>query len=377
MKTVIISCFDTYLERVRLLKEFYREAGDDVTVMLSNYSHREKRYITSYENVDQFVAAKKYKRNLSVARLKSHYDFSKKIYHKLIELKPDRIHCLIPANSLAKFVSKYKRENPSIFLIFDIIDLWPETMPIGNMKYHFPFSLWKNIRDNNLSYADVIFSECQLFTEILHSYNEQLMIKTLRWAKDDTHLFDIENVKLNTDISLCYLGSINNIIDIDMITDLCAKINLLKSTTLHIIGTGESKQELLDKLIDKNVNFIDHGLIFDPVEKQRIFNQCQYGLNIMKDTVCVGLTMKSLDYLCAGLPIINTIKGDSERFCETNQIGLNLTTQNIDKVVEEIVSELPQDNLIKRQNANNLFIKQLSKESMFLRLKNILLHKNS
>lgn len=374
MKTVIISCFDTYMDRVKLLKDFYSEIGDDVTVILSNFSHRKKQYIVSFDGVDQFVKAKIYTKNMSVARLRSHYNFSKKIYQKLIEMKPERIHCLVPANSLAKFVSKYKKENPSVNLIFDIIDLWPETMPIGNIKKYPPFTFWKNIRDNYLSYADIVFSECQLFTEMLHRYNKQLIIHTLRWAKEDTHLFDINNVILkDTEISLCYLGSLNNIIDIDMIMLICSKLNNKKTVTLHIIGDGEAKTELLNKLNEKKVRYIDHGLIFNPKKKQKIFDQCNYGLNIMKDSVCVGLTMKSLDYLCAGLPIINTIKGDSEKYCENNHIGINVSRNNIDEVIEYILSELPGDNIAKRTNAHNLFTKQLSKESMFSNLKHYII----
>ena len=53
-----------------------------------------------------------------------------------------------------------------------------------------------------------------------------------------------------------------------------------------------------------------HGKVFDSKEKNRIFETCHYGLNIMKDSVFVGLTMKSMDYF-EGLPIINNIQGDT------------------------------------------------------------------
>ena len=36
----------------------------------------------------------------------------------------------------------------------------------------------------------------------------------------------------------------------------------------------------------------------------------------MKDSVFVGLTMKSIDYFEAGLPILNTIKGDTWKFVD-------------------------------------------------------------
>lgn len=36
----------------------------------------------------------------------------------------------------------------------------------------------------------------------------------------------------------------------------------------------------------------------------------------MKTSVCVGLTMKSLDYYAGGLPIINTIAGDTYEYAK-------------------------------------------------------------
>lgn len=59
---------------------------------------------------------------------------------------------------------------------------------------------------------------------------------------------------------------------------------------------------------------IDHKELYDFQRKQEVFDQCNYGFNVMKPSVVVGLTMKSLDYMCAGLPIINTIKGTQKIF---------------------------------------------------------------
>ena len=67
-----------------------------------------------------------------------------------------------------------------------------------------------------------------------------------------------------------------------------------------------------------------HGKIYDAKEKQKIFDQCHYGLNIMKASVFVGLTMKSMDYFEAGLPVINNIHGDTWDIIEREKIGVNL-----------------------------------------------------
>lgn len=41
MKVVIVCAFDTYFDRVKLLKEYYKK--EDVIVISSDFSHRKKK----------------------------------------------------------------------------------------------------------------------------------------------------------------------------------------------------------------------------------------------------------------------------------------------------------------------------------------------
>lgn len=133
MKVVIVCAFDTYFDRVKLLKEYYKK--EDVIVISSDFSHRKKKKIHN-EMSDLDINVKEYKKNLSIDRLISHYQFSKSVYNELVAIQPDLIHALVPPNSLSKYLSLYK-EKYNVKLIFDIIDLWPETLPVGNIKTYF------------------------------------------------------------------------------------------------------------------------------------------------------------------------------------------------------------------------------------------------
>ena len=105
--------------------------------------------------------------------------------------------------------------------------------------------------------------------------------------------------------------------------------------------------------------------MYDPVQKQEIFDQCNYGFNVMKSSVVVGLTMKSLDYMCAGLPIINTIKGDTKDFCEEWDIGFNLKKSNIKEVAEQICSESMGVQLQRRKNMQTLYNTYFTKKRFY------------
>ena len=58
---------------------------------------------------------------------------------------------------------------------------------------------------------------------------------------------------------------------------------------------------------------------------------------MMKPGVCVGLTMKSIDYFCYGLPLINNIPGDTWQLVEEHGIGVNCSEKTLETNAEQIV----------------------------------------
>lgn len=362
MNVVIVNAFDTYEHRVRLLYDVFKENGDSVKVLTSNFRHFEK--IKRTENIEgfQFFDAEPYKKNLSYQRLHSHYKLSKDIF-KSLDNEPDIdiLWVLIPPNSFAKDAALYKKAHPKVKLIFDLIDLWPETMPIGLMKKFFPFSVWKNLRNNNLKFADTIVTECNLYQKTLKEILKGKIVETLYLARPLVSYEPHLDLPLNQ-VNLCYLGSINNIIDIDAIVKIVSNIKKNKPVTLHIVGDGEKKDQLVTAVKSRGGVVILHGKVYDRAEKQRIFDSCHYGLNIMKPSVCVGLTMKSMDYLEFGLPLINNIQGDTWDIIEQNRIGYNIDCLSY-------ATEKYDINL--RLNARHFFEKNLTKECFDIIVKKI------
>lgn len=369
MKIVIVCTFDTCFDRVNLLRFYYQARNNEVIVITSDFSHRNKKKYVN-KNAEILINVKPYQKNLSFDRLQSHYGFAKKVENELMRLNPDLIHAFIPANSLAKFLTLYKRSNPSVRLIYDIIDLWPETLPINRFKHLFPFTIWKNLRDKYIEDADIIFTECEYYQNILNK-ETNFKYHTLYWSKQDD-ILDSKFVYDDSEIVFCYLGSINNIIDIDLIVRFLHECKKYKPVSLHIIGKGESKESFINKAILNGIKIFDHKEIYVQEEKQAVFDLCDYGLNIMKQSVIVGLTMKSLDYMCGGLPLINTIKGDTKFLCEKNNIGVNLSLNNIEKVAYQICNESEKEQRLRRKNIRDVYTNYFSKESFFKQLDNAL-----
>lgn len=362
MKAVIVSSSYSYLERVELLKEYYDSKGYDTTVLLTDFIHANKEYATWEKEGYVLIQTYPYQKNISVARLYSHHKFAKDVAAHLEQLDIDILHVLLPANSLAKVARQYKEKYPNVRLHLDIIDLWPETMPISRFKRTYPFEYWRSLRDDNLDNADTVYCECNLFIQVMKKQDDK-RFKTLYWIKT-TNPIDTIPMLSKDELHLCYLGSINNVIDIDYIVTMCMELGKHRKVVLHIVGDGEKREELLKRMENTEAEVIYHGFVFEPEKKQSIFDVCHFGLNIMKPSVCVGLTMKSLDYFQAGLPIINNIQGDTADMVDTYKIGFN----GYQELLERLQELQDEDFLVMRQNVKKLYYDKFTKEAFVKRL---------
>lgn len=358
-KAAVVTCFESNEERTAFVIEALKQRGYDTIGVSTDYSHIRKEKRTDKKEAYTQIETIPYKKNLSVSRLLSHRDFAKKAFHYLDPLDPELIWVCVPANSLISEAKKYKDRHPNVKIIIDVIDMWPESMPLGTMKKLLPFTIWRNIRNNSINCADALVTECSYYKNVLKDeYHGEL--KTIHWARDnkvEDYPLDLPEGKL----SLAYIGSINNIIDIDEIGRLIDSSDM--PVVLHVIGAGESKEKLLDSLKSK-CELIYHGVTYDPKDKQRIFSKCHAGLNIYKEGLYIGLTVKSIDYFNYGLPIINSIKGDT--FSLINDYGVGFNVDKNSKLDAKAIIDMRLHNeeiinVYKNYFTKEVFIKRLNK----------------
>ena len=365
MNVAIINCFDTYQQRVDMIYRFFGGMGHNAKIYTSNFLHSKKKYRENNEDDVVMISVRRYQKNLSLARMYSHMKFAEDVYSCLRKSEVDLIWVLIPPNSLVKQIYQYKERRPDVKVVIDIIDLWPETMPIPDkLKKTVMFEWWKKLRENFLGCADHIVTECDLYRQKIPQRYQNIKVSTLYLARafhDYAAGADLPNDKL----ALCYLGSINNIIDIDVICSLIREIRKYKKVLFHIVGNGEKKDELIKCAGAAGAEVKYHGTIYDRTVLGEILNSCHYGLNIMKKTVFVGLTMKSMNYFEAGLPIINNIAGDTWEFCEQYKIGINLDDEGWIKKV--FAMDIP------KERVRNFSKKMFSEEAFYKKMKEIYL----
>ena len=107
---------------------------------------------------------------------------------------------------------------------------------------------------------------------------------------------------------------------------------------------------------------MNHGIIYEDDKKEAILSQCHLALNIMKPTVFVGATMKSLEYFHYGVPIVNNIKGDTAKIIDTCCCGLNVPDeQRLEADLSAFIADLNNEKLRKMSaNAREVYARYFS-----------------
>lgn len=331
-RMAIITNFSTYEPRAENVGEFFSAKGYSVTYIYSDFLHREKKKRKDFQHSGHvYLPTKSYSKNISFRRIVSHYKFSRDLEKILLKKEFDVIYMLIPANFLL-LAGKRVKKAKGTKLIVDVIDLWPESIVPKKLK-NFPLiKQWRQIREKGLACADWTFTECDLYNQTIKFNNSNH--STMYWGKGPrAQNFQRDVSKKFIDIA--YLGSINNIIDIDFICKILVALNVFKPVRLNIIGSGEKKEKFIAEVRKFGIIVKYHGPIYDDEKKKDILKTCMFGLNIMKDNVNVGLTMKSVEYFYFGIPIINNIKGDTEHFIDKYGVGVNINKYNYQRKIND------------------------------------------
>lgn len=323
---VIVTCFAANEPRAEYVRDFFQKKGKSTVIISTDFIHRGKFFREDTPEGYNLIKTQPYKKNLSIARLHSHHVFSKAAMELVKEYQPELLYVMIPANSLAKFAVRYRKMN-NCKLVLDIIDLWPESLPIPINKNIWPLSEWIKLRDQNLKYADSIITECDLYQKKIKLKNLNIPVHTVYWPQEDHG--DISRVPQDDKVlRFLYLGSINNIIDIDGTVQFLCEVQEHHPVELHIIGDGEKREQFLNLLNEKHILTEFYGYVYDHEQVYKIASRCHMGINLMKSSVQIGLTMKSVSYFEMGLPIVNNLKGDTWDFIELHSSGINIDTNN-------------------------------------------------
>jgi hypothetical protein len=358
-KIVLISLYGYYNSRLVFLSQELVKKNYEVIYITSLFDHisKQNNQVMDFKFANKTILVKtiKYKKNISLARLISNIFSSSNIFFKTLFLRPTVVYIMIPPDALIFFFGLFK----SLLrykLIVDVYDLWPESLPRNSIIFNVIKFFWKKNRNFFFSSIDFLIVECWYYLQFL-PYRKHILSTQTIYPTFGT--FKMAQVTSFNQLNFLYLGSINNIIDIDLIIDLLIKLNKIKSTHIYIVGSGENKDKFLTKLINNNLGYSYFGNLYKNELYKFINNKnIHFGLNIMKSNIKVGFTMKSASYFMYGLPIINNIKGDTYDFINQYKIGFNL--DNLDNFIKILAfNDLDKIKLLKG-NVKSFFNQNIS-----------------
>ena len=330
MEICIVNCFDTWEDRADLLRKVLEEEGHRATVLMSDFRHVKKVRRTEAKEGYRFFSAEPYRRNLSPERLHSHLRLAGDVFGWLdrhLEAA-DLLWVFAPPNCFIREAARWREAHPDRKLVIDMIDLWPESMPVGALSRSPLLSPWKRLRSGWIGEADLVVTECGLYRKLLKRELMGTESRTLYLAREDAGYGPDLHLPAD-EVALLYLGSINHIIDLDRIAAVIGQIRQDYRVALHIVGEGERREELQQKAKAAGARVVWHGSIYDREKKQKIIDGCHFGLNLFRPSVRVGLTMKSMDYFEFGLPLINSIPGDTWEAVRRFRCGVNVEGENL------------------------------------------------
>lgn len=363
-RATIVSYYRWWDTRLKYYGAWLNEHGYKVNYISADFDHITKTYGGGEKlpSCGRYVHVPSYKSNLSVKRLASNMIFAYRVKRILNRYPAEVVVCLLPANSLGKELASYKKKHMDSVLIFDVLDMWPESLPFNGVKrIAFPLlAAWKKLRTKGLAIADGVICECALFHEMLKKdIKNKAYVLYLQNGKayDKKPCIADKGSKLN----FLYVGSINNIVDISGITKLLAKVNKERSVKLTIIGCGSSENEFAESLKREGIEVDFKGAVFEEAAKHEIMKNCHFGINMMKDSVCVGLTTKSMDYLKEGLPLVNSIPHDTRALVEEYHAGFNVLP-DIDETARRLIKLDDNEYRELKEGAGKLFFEKFSIE---------------
>ena len=334
--------------RYMIIGETLAEAGHNVIWWTSSFSHHFKRFRSKqWEDravgagfLIRLVPAFGYSRNISLARVWNELLFAGRIYLRARrELRPDLIIAADPPLAIGR-MALWLAHHCKCPLVFDVMDLWPELFTLAlpkRLRSWAPlifFPLYA-MRKRNHAQADGLFALSESYrakmiaqipdrdtvpsATIFNGIDVESFRSTMRGQSSGFTL----PLRNKDTVRAVYAGSLGE--NYDIITLMKAAATLAKGAVpiqIVIAGVGPLLTELQNFIREKRLETLVYVGRLSPEQLPCLYSQCEIGISAYSPVSTVGMPDKAYDYMAAGLPIVNSLRGELADLLETRQIGL-------------------------------------------------------
>ena len=120
-------------------------------------------------------------------------------------------------------------------------------------------------------------------------------------------------------LTIAYVGNIGHLYDFETLLDVMEEA---KPVQLFIVGAGDRQDWLLSELNRRGLPHQYFGVVYDPAGLANILCRAHVGFNGYLNT-SAAFSYKANTYFAAGLPILNSMRGDLHDLVDRLGLGLN------------------------------------------------------
>jgi len=357
------------------------QAGHDVIWWTSNFSHHFKKYRSSgWADVRvkehfkiRLVPTPSYKHNVSIRRFIRDAVFSYRTYVRGKELSsPD---CIVYYESPLSF--GYAGQKLAQFhgcpVVYDQMDLWPELIEkvfpqqlqsLVRLIFRPVYKNRKNVYarlDGAIglaqSYLDVMLRDAPVlrsrpYTVIYNGIDVEAFRAKL---KKNSFPEGVLPPKGEGEMWAVFAGSLGPSYDIPTLLKVAKKLQGSTSKLRIIVaGDGPLRPQVAQFVLENNHSRLHYTRQLAPEELIALYNICDIGLCAYSATSNVEMPDKIYDYTAAGLPVVNSLRGEVSKVISEKQLGLQYQPGDSHDLLEKL-ERLADDGAMRAQMAKNSF----------------------
>lgn len=323
-------------QRYWLLARAFARAGHDVTLWTSDFSHarKAKRVLRGLDGGERkrgcwgtrwssgetpdfrvvLVETPAYRANIGLRRIWSHRAFARR-WRELAggEPPPDVLVTSLPPLALGQAAGAARAART--FWIVDVMDAWPETF-----ERIVPRALLAPLRGvarRIYCGADAVTAVAERYVELARTYGATCPTRVFHHGIERV---DAAPAPVRTDraFRLAYAGNMGASYDLATVVEA---VKGLDGVALDLAGSGPDEAALCARAAGcARIRF--HGYLGDRALREMLA-ACDAAVIPMFDASCVGVPYKIADYAAAGLPILNTLHGETARLLRDYGAGVS------------------------------------------------------
>lgn len=329
MKVWIVNPFDNLPpegnrpQRYWLMSRAFARVGHEVTLWTSDFSHsRKARRVMDAAFPDpgfrvKMVPTPPYGSNVCLARIRSHIVLARR-WARLAasEERPDLVVASSPPLSLCAAARRYCKTCGVPFVV-DVMDAWPETFERVAPR----FLLVPLVRTARANYnaADAISVVSERYVDLVRAHGATAPVRLFHHGIEiPTAAVSSAGSRNDGVFTIAYAGNMGASYDLATVIGAVKKMDGVR---LELAGAGP-QEPVLRALAAGCARIAFHGYLCDE-ELRAMLARADAALVPMFPDSCVGVPYKLADYAAAGLPVLNSLDGETARLVEKSGAGVS------------------------------------------------------